>query len=141
MPSITKRTLTHSTEFIAWFVKGRGWIFNYQTMKKYNQGKQLRDVWELPVCQGPERLKGKDKRAAHPTQKPLKLFKMLVEMASDENQIVLDPFMGVGTTAIACEELNRKWIGIESEKKYIELANKRIDLLKERKNTPLHMFL
>ena len=135
MPSITKRTLTHSTEFIAWFTKGKGWKFNYNNMKKYNQGKQLRDVWEFGVCQGSERIKGENGRAAHPTQKPLELFKRLVEMATEEGDIVIDPFMGSGTTAIASIQLNRNWIGIENNKKYIDLANKRIN--KYKKNTKL----
>ncbi|MBT5420349.1 MAG: site-specific DNA-methyltransferase, partial [Candidatus Cloacimonetes bacterium] len=66
MPNITKRMLTHSTEFIVWFSKGKGWTFNYNEMKKYNDGKQLKDVWEFPLCQGKERIKGEDGRAAHP---------------------------------------------------------------------------
>jgi len=126
MPNITKRMLTHSTEFIVWFAKGKKWVFNYNVMKKYNHGKQLRDVWNFPSCQGLERLKGDDGKAVHPTQKPLKLFKRLIEMASEENDLILDPFIGVGTTAIAAEELNRKWIGIDNNSKYIKLANKRI---------------
>jgi site-specific DNA-methyltransferase (adenine-specific)/modification methylase len=127
MPNITKRTLTHSTEFIVWFVKDKGWIFNYEEMKKYNEGKQLRDVWEFPLCQGKERIKNKEGRAAHPTQKPLNLFERLIEMASNEGDIILDPFMGSGTTAIAAEKMNRRWIGIDTEQKYIELANKRLE--------------
>lgn len=126
MPNITKRMLTHSTEFIVWFAKGKGWTFNYEEMKKYNDGKQLRDVWKFPICQGAERVKGKDGRAAHPMQKPLKIIERLIEMASNKKDIVLDPFMGCGTTAIASEKLGRKWIGIEKEQKYITLANKRI---------------
>jgi len=131
MPSITKRFLTHSTEFIVWFAKGSGWTFNYDDMKKYNFDKQLKDVWRFSVCQGKERIKGENNRAAHPTQKPLALFHRLVEMASNEGDIVLDPFMGSGTTAVVCEKLNRKWIGIEQDKKYIKIADKRIkDFLK-----------
>jgi len=131
IPNITKRTLTHSTEFIAWFAKGRGWTFNYRNMKKYNKGKQLRDVWEFPLCQGIERIKDKNGRAAHSTQKPLNLFKRLIEMSSNEGDIVLDPFIGSGTTAIAAEQLKRKWIGIDNNKKYVELANKRIENFKK----------
>lgn len=141
MPSITKRTLTHSTEFIAWFAKERGWTFNYKNMKKYNGGKQLRDVWEFPVCQGPERVKGKNGRAAHPTQKPLELFKRLVEMASNEEDVVLDPFMGSGTTAVACEELKRSWIGVDSNKEYINLANERLSNMKTKKNKSISSFI
>lgn len=133
MPSITKRTLTHSTEFIAWFAKGKGWKFNYKDMKRYNQGKQLRDVWEFAVCQGSERIKGENGRSAHPTQKPLELFKRLIEMATDEEDIIIDPFMGSGTTALAAIQLNRNWIGIDNNKEYIDLANKRIN--KHKKNT------
>jgi len=127
MPSITKRQLTHSTEFIVWFSKGSGWTFNYEDMKKYNNGKQLKDVWHFPICQGRERLKGENGRAAHPTQKPLALFMRLIEMASNEGDIVLDPFIGSGTTAVACKKLNRFWIGIDNNKKYIDLANTRIE--------------
>ena len=126
MPNITKRMLTHSTEFIVWFVKGKGWTFNYEDMKKYNEGKQLRDVWTFPICQGGERVKNLDGKPAHPMQKPLKIMERLVEMASNKGDVVLDPFMGVGTTAIACNNLKRKWIGIEKEKKYIRFAKKRI---------------
>ncbi|MBI3027300.1 site-specific DNA-methyltransferase [Candidatus Woesearchaeota archaeon] len=133
MPSITKRTLTHSTEFIVWFAKGSGWTFNYKNMKKYAHGKQLKDVWEFPVCQGKERIKGKNRRAAHPTQKPLEIFKRLIEMASNESDVVLDPFIGSGTTAIASELLNRKWVGIDNKKEYIEIANKRIEHLRKNK--------
>src|SRR3989344_5733225 len=104
MPNITKRMLTYSTEFIVWFSKSKKWTFNYQKMKKYNFGKQLRDVWDFPSCQGEERIKGGDGRAAHPTQKPLKLFERLIEMTTNEGDIVLDPFMGSGTTGVACEK-------------------------------------
>lgn len=126
MPSITKRQLTHSTEFFVWFAKGTGWTFNYNDMKKYSKGKQLKDIWTHPLCQGKERIKGNNGRAAHPTQKPLPLFIRLIEMASDERDIVLDPFMGSGTTSEACAKLNRFWIGIEKKKEYIDIANKRM---------------
>src|SRR3989338_5581093 len=133
MPSITKRMLTHSTEFIVWFSKGKQWTFNYDKMKRYNYGKQLRDVWDFPSCQGPERIKGDNGRAAHPTQKPLKLFKRLVEMASNEGELILDPFMGSGTTAIASQELGRKWIGIENNAEYIKITNDRLSKLNGQK--------
>ena len=130
MPNITKRMLTYSTEFIVWFSKSKKWTFNYQKMKKYNFGKQLRDVWDFPSCQGEERIKGGDGRAAHPTQKPLKLFERLIEMTTNEGDIVLDPFMGSGTTAVACEKIKRKWIGFENNKYYIEISDKRLKELK-----------
>ena len=127
MPNITKRMLTHSTEFVVWFAKNKDWIFNYEEMKKYNNGKQLKDVWEFSLCQGTERIKGKNNRSAHPTQKPLRLFNRLIEMASNENDLVLDPFIGSGTTAVSCIKLKRKYIGIENNIDYYNLAKQRIE--------------
>jgi site-specific DNA-methyltransferase (adenine-specific) len=63
----------------------------------------------------------------HPTTKPLLLVKRLVEMLTLENMIVLDPFIGSGTTAIACQELNRKFIGMELSKEYYDMAQKRVN--------------
>jgi DNA modification methylase len=62
----------------------------------------------------------------HPTQKPLKLMERLVIASSNEGDLVLDPFLGSGTTAIASKKLNRKFIGIEIDKKYCKLAEKRL---------------
>ena len=129
MPNITKRMLTHSTEFIVWFAKSKGWTFNYNEMKKYNNSKQLRDVWEFALCQGKERIKSKTGKAAHPTQKPEVLFTRLVEMGSNENDLILDPFMGIGTTAVVSQKLNRNWIGFDSDKNYIRLSKNRINEL------------
>ena len=126
MPNITKRTLTHSTEFVIWAVKSKGWTFNYDDMKKYADGKQLRDVWEFPLCQGKERIKNESGRAAHPNQKPMALISRIVEMASKQGDLVLDPFIGVGTTAVAAKLLKRNWIGIENNSKYIKIARARI---------------
>ena len=66
----------------------------------------------------------------HPTQKPLKLIKKLIEISSKENDIVLDPFFGLGTTAVACKELGRRFIGIELESKYCKAAEERLKLIR-----------
>jgi len=76
--------------------------------------------------------KSSGKLLKHPAQKPESLF---IEIIKRHSGIVLDPFIGSGTTAIACERLNRKWIGIEIEEKYCEIAAKRIEL--ERKQRKL----
>lgn len=131
MPNITKRTLTHSTEYVVWAAKSKGWIFNYNDMKKYSDGKQLRDVWEFPLCQGPQRIKNDSGRAAHPTQKPLEFMKRLIEMATKDGDSVLDPFLGSGTTAVAANQMKRKWIGIENNSEYVKIAKKRIEDPKE----------
>lgn len=126
MPNMTRRVFTHSTEFIVWFAKGSNYTFHYEDMKKYNQGKQLRDVWDFPVCQGKERIRRPDKRAAHPTQKPLALFARLIEAASSKHDWVLDPFMGSATTAEACIRLDRHFLGIEENQEYYQIGLERI---------------
>ena len=140
MPNMTKRVFTHSTEFIVWAIKGKRWIFNYEELKTINpkkkkdgSAKQMRDVWSLPLVQGKERLRNKDGRALHPTQKPEELLHRIIIASSNKGDIVLDPFLGSGTTALVAQKLGRKWIGIEIKDKYIKAAKKRLCQLKNRK--------
>jgi len=138
MPNITKRTFTHASEFVCWFVKGKNWIFNYEDVKQFNpnttkegKSKQLRDFLdfiELPIVQGKERLRGENGRALHPTQKPEKLLKLIILASSNKNDIVLDPFFGTGTTGYVAQKLERKWIGIENNHEYVKLAWQRLNL-------------
>ena len=135
MPNMTKRVFTHSTEFVVWAVKGSGWTFNYETTKEINperqkngKMKQMRDLWEMPLVQGKERIRGKDGKALHSTQKPEEMLKRVILAGSNENDIILDPFLGSGTTAVVAQRFGRKWIGIEKEKKYVEIAEKRLSL-------------
>jgi len=65
-------------------------------------------------------------RYGHPTMTPLKLTKRLVRLFSKENDIILDPFTGIGTTPVACEEMGRNFIGMELNQKYVDIANKRL---------------
>jgi site-specific DNA-methyltransferase (adenine-specific) len=74
---------------------------------------------------GKERIKEKGS-SAHPTQKPIKLIEKLIDVHTDIEGTVLDPFLGSGTTAVACEKLGRRWIGIEISEKYCEIAKQRI---------------
>lgn len=137
MPNITRRTFTHSTEYVCWFVKGKGWKFNYNELKALNPHKtkkgklkQLRDFLdfiELPIVQGKERLKKSNGRALHPTQKPEKLIELIVIASSDEGDIVLDPFFGTGTTGVIAKRLNRNWIGIEINPNFVKEAIKRME--------------
>jgi len=91
-------------------------------MRELNAGKQMKDVWTLTAPKPEEKIFGK-----HPTQKPLSLLRRIIQAASEEGDLVLDPFNGSGTTAVACIETNRNYIGIELEQEFIELTNKRID--------------
>ena len=133
MPNMTRRLFTHSTEFIVWAVKGKKWIFNYKKLKKINPKrqkdgslKQMRDVWAMPLVQGKERLRRKNGRALHPTQKPEEMLKRIIIASSNKGDTVLDPFLGSGTTAVVAKRLGRNWIGIEKNKKYVEAARKRL---------------
>ena len=133
MPNMTRRVFTHSTEFVVWAVKGKKWIFNYEELRKMNPDKQkdgslkqMRDVWQLPLVQGKERIRGKDNRAIHPTQKPEEMLRRIILASSNKGDIVLDPFLGSGTTTVVAKKLGRNWIGIEKDKKYFKVAENRM---------------
>ncbi|MEA1956189.1 MAG: site-specific DNA-methyltransferase [Campylobacterota bacterium] len=134
MPNLTRRVLTHTTEFVIWAVKGKGWVFNYDVLKELNpdkkkdgSDKQMRDIWTMPLCQGKERLRGEDgKKALHPTQKPEELLKRIILGFSNEDDIILDPFGGSGTTPFIAKKYNRNFIAIEREKKYADAIKKRL---------------
>ena len=133
MPNMTRRVFTHSTEFVVWAVKGKKWIFNYEELRKMNPDKQkdgslkqMRDVWQLPLVQGKERIRGKDNRAIHPTQKPEEMLRRIILASSNKGDVVLDPFVGSGTTTFVAEKLGRNWIGIEKDKKYFKVAQNRM---------------
>jgi len=87
-----------------------------KNMKWNGRGKHA--IWRFPVERG---------KKVHPTQKPLALIQLLISLFSDVGHIVYDPFLGGGTTAVACEKLGRRWIGIELDEKYCEIAAKRIE--------------
>ena len=126
LPNLSCRRLTNNHETLIWAVKNKrskGYTFNYNLLKEINNGKQMKDTdWHFSICRGKERLRGEVGVRAHPTQKPLKLIKQVILTSSKEGDLILDPFMGSGTTAVAALVLNRNWIGIEKEKKYIDLT-------------------
>ena len=85
---------------------------------KFNKTDVCDDVWLNP--------KSEKHRLGHPTQKPEKLFRRIIQASSNEGEIVLDIFIGSGTTAFACKSLNRNFIGFEISKEYVDIANKRL---------------
>ena len=95
-----------------WQKPGGKLTYNYQLG-------QQKDWGVYPIVSGNERTK-------HPTQKPLKLMELIISYWSNEGDMVLDPFLGSGTTAIACEKLGRRWIGIEINGEYCKIAKERI---------------
>lgn len=123
-PNISCRTFVHSTETILWAkkdIKNAKHKFNYDVMKKINNGKQMKDVWETSLTKPSEKKCGK-----HPTQKPLALLEKIVLASTDEGDLILDPFNGSGTTGIVAKKLNRKYIGIDKEKDYLDLTIRRL---------------
>ncbi len=85
-------------------------------------------MWSMPLVQGKERLKEKgSNKSLHPTQKPEEMLKRIIIASSDRGDVILDPFLGSGTTACVAKILQRNWIGIEKEMRYAKMAKIRID--------------
>jgi DNA modification methylase len=130
MPNFRGVRFTNAHETLIWASSGEGasYTFNHQAMKGLNEGKQMRsDWWITPLATGSERLKDENGDKAHSTQKPEALLYRVILAASYPGDVVLDPFMGSGTTGVVAKRLHRQWLGIEREKKYIRLAQERID--------------
>ena len=117
---------------IVWFKKGgglgdlkKGYIYNHEfiiycPMQNHKlRGKRRNDVFEFKKVPANKYL--------HPTQKPVDLLQEMILKSTDENDVVLDPFMGSGSTCVACVNTNRHYIGFELEEKYFNIACKRLD--------------
>lgn len=134
MPNFRGTRFTNATETLIWAKKSseqKKYTFNYHSMKNLNDEKQMQNVWYIPLCTGPERIKVNG-RKAHSTQKPEALLYRVILASSNAGDIVLDPFFGSGTTGAVAKKLRRKFIGIEMEPTYVEIAEKRIASIPER---------
>ncbi len=123
-PNLACRCFTHSTETVLWAKKDSKkakHCFNYEDMKAANGGKQMKDVWRGSLTKASEKTEGK-----HPTQKPLYLLERIILASTHEGDLVLDPFLGSGTTAVASKGLRRRFIGIEQDEQYVDIAVKRL---------------
>ncbi len=129
MPNFRGKRFTNAHETLIWAARDKrrkNYTFNYEALKELNEGLQMRSDWTLPLCTGAERLKGDDGKKAHPTQKPEALLFRCIMAASNPGDVILDPFFGSGTTGAVAKRLGRRFIGIEREEAYAELARKRI---------------
>ena len=129
MPNFRGVRFTNATETLIWAKKSerqKKYTFNHQVMKRLNEGKQMTSVWRIPLCTGRERIKNKEGKKAHSTQKPEELLKRVILSSTSEGDLVLDPFLGSGTTSAVSKKLGRKSIGIEKEPRYIEISKRRI---------------
>jgi site-specific DNA-methyltransferase (adenine-specific) len=127
-PNLSCRYFTHSHETLLWSKKNKfsKHKYNYEFMKEYDDkfsssGKQMRSVWNIPLTSKSEKIYG-----YHPTQKPIELLRRIVLSTSSKGDTVLDPFNGSGTTAVVANKFNRKYIGIDTNKDYLDLSLKRI---------------
>lgn len=123
-PLIYKNKFRFSYEFLVWANKGLGHYFNYEAMYDINK-EEMTDVWKMPSVSMNEKAFG-----YHPTQKPECLLKRIIECSTTKGSTILDPFMGSGTTGKVAYEMGRKFIGIEKELKYYDIAVKRINSVK-----------
>lgn len=129
-PNLACKTFTHSTETILWAkkdLKNGKYTFNYDLMKELNDNKQMKDVWTSSLTKPSEKKQGK-----HPTQKPLEILNRIILASTKENDLILDPFCGSSTTGIAAIKLNRRYIGIDNEKEYLDLSIRRYQEIKEK---------
>jgi DNA modification methylase len=128
MPNFRGMRFTNAHETMIWAQKKKGtkYLFNHNAMKTLNDDLQMRSDWTLPLATGRERIKSNGIKA-HPTQKPEALLYRVLLSSTKAGDVVLDPFFGSGTTGAVAKKLGRNYIGIERDKKYVKVAQKRID--------------
>ncbi|MCX7993334.1 MAG: site-specific DNA-methyltransferase [Fimbriimonadales bacterium] len=116
-PLLSANRLAPATEVIWVASKTKRYYFDYKMAKKLNGGKQMRNLWVLPA---------EKHRTPHPAEKPESLLTRILLIASREGDLVLDPFMGSGTTGVAAKRLRRRFIGVEIDPDYYAIASQRI---------------
>ncbi len=111
-PNIRKDVLLPCTEHIYWLTKGKPKTFKEKLDKSFHS-----EVWTI----------NPDKGSLHPAPFPEKLVENCVLLTTEDNDLVLDPFMGSGTSAIICKKFNRRFIGIEIDETYLNISKERLD--------------
>lgn len=125
-PNLSCRYFTHSTETMIWAARDQDskHTFNYKVMKEMNDNKQMKSMWSIMAPRKKEKLHGR-----HPTQKPMELLRRVVLAASNEGDLILDPFNGSGTTGLAALESQRRYVGIDASQEYLQLTQRRFEAL------------
>ncbi|HLY60392.1 MAG TPA: site-specific DNA-methyltransferase [Terriglobia bacterium] len=136
-PNLSCRYFTHATETLIWAAKNKKskHTFNYKLMKELAGGKQMKSVWQIPAPERAEKRFGK-----HPTQKPVALLERIILAASSKNDLVLDPFMGGGTTLLAALRVRRAALGVELDGSFVDLSVRRICAVLIRVNLTANHF-
>ncbi|MBI5711783.1 MAG: site-specific DNA-methyltransferase [Candidatus Eisenbacteria bacterium] len=122
-PNLSCRYFTHATETIIWAAKGEKakHVFNYELMREIAGNRQMKSVWRILPPENGEKAFGK-----HPTQKPVAIVERCILASTRPGDLVLDPFLGGGTTAVAALHAGRKCVGIELEEEYLRMSKSRI---------------
>lgn len=136
-PNLSARYFTASHETLIWARKDKGakHTFNYKVMKEgewpedslKKPHKQMRSVWSIGTPKSIEKQFGK-----HPTQKPYELLRRIVLASTNKGDLIIDPFTGSSTTGIAAVTTDRKFIGIDTERKYLDLSIERYNSLQQQ---------
>src|SRR5580693_7791757 len=144
MPNFRGRRFTNAHETLIWAARQatpKDYTFNYEALKAGNDDIQMRSDWLFPLCTGEERLKGRDGKKLHPTQKPEALLARVILAASRPDDLVLDPFCGTGTTGAVAQRLRRRFVGFEREREYATAAEKRIAAIEPMPELSLATFM
>ncbi len=128
MPNFKGTRFNNAHETLIWASKSEQakCTFHYKALKTFNDDKQTRSDWDIPICNGNERIKVNGTKA-HSTQKPEELLYRIILSTSDTGDVILDPFMGSGTTGAVARKLHRNFIGFEKEEEYVRFATERIE--------------
>jgi len=126
-PNLTRRYFTHASEHLVWAAKTKQskHTFNYKILKTISNSATVRsvwrDIWKMPSTHHAEKVFGK-----HPTQKSEEVVKRAIIASSNIDDLVFDPFCGSGTTGVVCKKLTRKFVGIDNDIGYLNIARKRL---------------
>ncbi|MBC4014911.1 site-specific DNA-methyltransferase [Siccirubricoccus deserti] len=137
MPNFRGRRFTNAHETLIWAARGpeSRYRFNYAAMKALNEEVQMRSDWFIPLCTGSERLRDDKGAKLHPTQKPEALLHRVILSCTAPGEVVLDPFLGTGTTAAVARRLGRRYIGLERDPGYAAAAMARIEAVEPLSET------
>lgn len=124
--------LPYEAEKIRAYLRDKRYKDKAARLLHLEKGKYATNILRVPSLKGSSK-----EKAGHPSQKPEKLIEQLILSSSRPNDVVLDPFLGSGTTAVVAERLERQWLGIEINPTYIQIAERRLAELRERKDAPL----
>lgn len=128
LPQMRGVRFCNAHETLIWAKKSRAqtrYTFHYRDMKAGNEDRQMRSDWYLPICSGGER-ETVDGHKAHSTQKPEALLHRIIAATSDPGDLVFDPFCGSGVTAAVARKLGRRFLTVDREEEYVQMARRRV---------------